>query len=594
MSPLGTSRLEHAIVLYSQGVAPKLVVVGGDSNGEGIEAIAMRDYLVRRGIPEAVILLEPRSRDTSENISNLVAMMGTNGLHSVHVVTSSFHSARVTRLLDEHAIVYSLDFPPEDLAPTAGLDHFSASTWVLREYLAFLWFDMFVFRDSATIVVLSLLVVLWSAVKDYDWIRYNLIWVLRWGHRYRRLLARRSSELAFETVRAANRKFARPHMALTRRLRAMKWVGSIAYQLFRFPTVQMLLAFAASAVVARAQSPALAVSLFAAILISATIQAAVRVANRMQFGRFADTLDDSVTWTQAFNPDRPHWFGRFPRLKGRLLTIVDLGTVIVLFAALALLNQYLQFPEKAQIQFERHGYVLATLFAIALPCQEIARGESAIGQLIGVTELILIVVYVGSHWLRSKRARAEGIWANTYAVGERPDRGVGRRVFLSHSPGDDVDHQRWIASLAMVLEDEGYIVHLDLHDFESKGAISYARDAKLPPPISPDGRLFMEQLRSADRLVIVWSARFAERASNSQTGVGYEMELARSVLESLRPSHIVVIVRAIEGDFVLPEWLAAASVIDFRSSDSKKHTECYVRFLDALSTGLDSSPEAMK
>ena len=62
-SPVLKSRLDHALGLYKAERAPRLVLTGGRRPGDLIsEAAAGRRYLVRRGIPNEAMMLEPAGR----------------------------------------------------------------------------------------------------------------------------------------------------------------------------------------------------------------------------------------------------------------------------------------------------------------------------------------------------------------------------------------------------------------------------------------------------------------------------------------------------------------------------------------------------
>src|SRR5215208_5851968 len=51
-SSIFEARLEHAIALYEDGVAPMIVTVGGKATGDELtEAEAGRDYLANAGVP---------------------------------------------------------------------------------------------------------------------------------------------------------------------------------------------------------------------------------------------------------------------------------------------------------------------------------------------------------------------------------------------------------------------------------------------------------------------------------------------------------------------------------------------------------------
>lgn len=88
-------RLAHAEALWRQGFAPRIFVAGG-TTGTALrsEASAGRDWLVARGVPEAVILMEDRSQHTLENLFNVRADMRKAGWRTLLMVSDPLHLAR--------------------------------------------------------------------------------------------------------------------------------------------------------------------------------------------------------------------------------------------------------------------------------------------------------------------------------------------------------------------------------------------------------------------------------------------------------------------------------------------------------------------
>ncbi len=68
-SPAFAARLDHAHALYEQGIAPLIVVTGGKQPGDRFtEAAVGADYLIARGVPDAVILRETTSHSSWESL----------------------------------------------------------------------------------------------------------------------------------------------------------------------------------------------------------------------------------------------------------------------------------------------------------------------------------------------------------------------------------------------------------------------------------------------------------------------------------------------------------------------------------------------
>ena len=98
-SPLFAARLDHAIELFHDGVAPRLIVTGGKREGDRTtEAASARDYAVRHDVPEDAILLEDTSRTTLQSIRGVRTLMHEEGLESAVFVSDPSHMLRVLRM----------------------------------------------------------------------------------------------------------------------------------------------------------------------------------------------------------------------------------------------------------------------------------------------------------------------------------------------------------------------------------------------------------------------------------------------------------------------------------------------------------------
>ncbi len=71
-SPLFRARLDHAIALYHEGIAPFLVVTGGKGREGDIttEAEAAMAYAIAHDVPASAILVEDRGRNTLESLED--------------------------------------------------------------------------------------------------------------------------------------------------------------------------------------------------------------------------------------------------------------------------------------------------------------------------------------------------------------------------------------------------------------------------------------------------------------------------------------------------------------------------------------------
>ncbi len=104
-SPIFAARLDHAIDLYHEGIAPVLIVTGGKAEGDRTtEAASARAYAVRHDVPENAILAEDRSRTTLQSIRGVAGLMRDHGLGSAVFVSDPSHMLRVLRMASDEGI----------------------------------------------------------------------------------------------------------------------------------------------------------------------------------------------------------------------------------------------------------------------------------------------------------------------------------------------------------------------------------------------------------------------------------------------------------------------------------------------------------
>jgi uncharacterized SAM-binding protein YcdF (DUF218 family) len=99
-SPLFQRRLDHAIQLYQDGIAPVLIVTGGKGRELDIttEAEAAQAYAITHGVPEAAILVEDRGTTTLESLQSVGAILRAHGLNTAVVVSNRTHMLRSLRM----------------------------------------------------------------------------------------------------------------------------------------------------------------------------------------------------------------------------------------------------------------------------------------------------------------------------------------------------------------------------------------------------------------------------------------------------------------------------------------------------------------
>jgi uncharacterized SAM-binding protein YcdF (DUF218 family) len=94
------ARLDHALELYAQGLAPRIMTTGG-AGGDPVftEGGVGRSYLIGRGVPSEAVIVEAEGATTVESTAMAGEIMHRMSLQSVIVVSDGYHIYRVKRML---------------------------------------------------------------------------------------------------------------------------------------------------------------------------------------------------------------------------------------------------------------------------------------------------------------------------------------------------------------------------------------------------------------------------------------------------------------------------------------------------------------
>ena len=112
-SPQLAARLDHAVDLWNEGIAPVVVVTGGNQEGDRFtEASASAAYLVDRGVPSSAIVREDAGSTTHDSLERAQALVGDT-VDSVMVVTDPYHALR-SRLTAEEVGFTAYTSPAPD------------------------------------------------------------------------------------------------------------------------------------------------------------------------------------------------------------------------------------------------------------------------------------------------------------------------------------------------------------------------------------------------------------------------------------------------------------------------------------------------
>ena len=132
--------LDHGKLLYDQGFAERIMVLGAGQEGdEFTEAEAGAGYLAREGVPTEAIQISPEGTSTFESLRAAARRMDEAGLNSAFLVSDPWHNLRIKRM-----------------ASDLGIEAYASATWhsaaqsqstrlqgYTRETFAYLYYRVF-------------------------------------------------------------------------------------------------------------------------------------------------------------------------------------------------------------------------------------------------------------------------------------------------------------------------------------------------------------------------------------------------------------------------------------------------------------------
>jgi uncharacterized SAM-binding protein YcdF (DUF218 family) len=93
-SPQLAARLDHVVSVWNDGLAPVVIVTGGNQEGDRFtEASTSAAYLVERGVPASAIVQEGLGSNTYDSLIRARALVGES-VETVLVVTDPYHALR--------------------------------------------------------------------------------------------------------------------------------------------------------------------------------------------------------------------------------------------------------------------------------------------------------------------------------------------------------------------------------------------------------------------------------------------------------------------------------------------------------------------
>lgn len=96
------ARVEKAVALYRQGLAPRLLFSGGEGVHPPSEARVMLELALGLGVPSEACLLEERSHSTEQNARFSSELLRSLGARRVVVVSDPYHLLRARQYFRLH------------------------------------------------------------------------------------------------------------------------------------------------------------------------------------------------------------------------------------------------------------------------------------------------------------------------------------------------------------------------------------------------------------------------------------------------------------------------------------------------------------
>lgn len=93
-----TSRMECALNMYNQKRAKKLFLSGGLGKEGHYEGSEMKEYLINKGVPDSVIIVDNLGNNTIATVENALQLKDSLNFNSILVVSQFFHLTRTKML----------------------------------------------------------------------------------------------------------------------------------------------------------------------------------------------------------------------------------------------------------------------------------------------------------------------------------------------------------------------------------------------------------------------------------------------------------------------------------------------------------------
>jgi uncharacterized SAM-binding protein YcdF (DUF218 family) len=111
-TPEQLARVTEAVREYGRGAAPRLILSGGAVANRFVEAESMARSARAMGVPSEAILVEPRARNTIENVCFAAQILRQQGWHSAEVISTAEHLPRAGMILSRSGLEWHTHMAP--------------------------------------------------------------------------------------------------------------------------------------------------------------------------------------------------------------------------------------------------------------------------------------------------------------------------------------------------------------------------------------------------------------------------------------------------------------------------------------------------
>jgi vancomycin permeability regulator SanA len=130
LSPWLTGRVDKAYLLYRKGRVKRIFVSGGPGEYGVAEGDAMKSYLLKKNIPDSVIIADNAGKNTFYTAKDFLRLNDSLHFKSAIVVSSFYHVSRAKY------IIKKLGFPA--VYSVASSRYFLQDSYgIIREFFAF-------------------------------------------------------------------------------------------------------------------------------------------------------------------------------------------------------------------------------------------------------------------------------------------------------------------------------------------------------------------------------------------------------------------------------------------------------------------------